>query len=97
MTDKPVEKIKVSLDEKRKEEAKHSHHHTEVQNEGETEKQLALKELVDHLIYVCFYGQQEYCMKYRDRIPNTSGMYFCESRCCWICRYNSKPSGMTPP
>ena len=51
MTDKPVEKIKVSLDEKRKEEAKHSHHRTEVQNEGETEKQLALKELVDHLIY----------------------------------------------
>ena len=53
MTDKPVEKIKVSLDEKRKEEAKHSHHIQKINddNESTTDKQLVLKELVDHLIY----------------------------------------------
>ena len=46
------EKIKVSLDEARKEAEKH--HHRPINNSSEeliSDKQLALKELVDHLIY----------------------------------------------
>jgi hypothetical protein len=53
MTTERPEKIKVSLDEARKEVEKRRHRVNNANNgdENVTEKQLALKELVDHLIY----------------------------------------------
>jgi len=51
MTTERSEKIKVSLDEARKEAEKRRHRTNNNEPETVTEKQLALKELVDHLIY----------------------------------------------